>query len=175
MGYRVLVAAAVGVHFAFLAYGVFGGFLAWRWPRTIWLHAACALWLLFIVVFHGSCPLTWLEDRSREALGEPPRVGGFLDNHVAGIFYPHGREAAAQIVVALLVLTSWVGLAIRLARRRSGRRSADRRAEDGRAGHGQADRQADHGRADRQPDHRRAVRPSVDGWGGRDESEYRSR
>ncbi|WP_412752450.1 DUF2784 domain-containing protein [Krasilnikovia sp. M28-CT-15] len=125
MGYRILVVAAVGVHFAFLAYGVFGGFLAWRRPRTIWLHAACALWLLAIVVFDGLCPLTWLEDRGREALGEPPRVGGFLDNHVAGVFYPHGHEAAARLVVALIVLTSWVGLGVRLARRRAAQSAVD--------------------------------------------------
>jgi hypothetical protein len=118
VGYRFLLWFAVGAHFAFLAYGVFGGFLSWRWPRTIWLHLVCVLWLVAIVVFAWRCPLTWLEDDSRAHLGRPPRVGGFLDNHVAGVFYPHGQEAAARLIVGLIVLTSWVGLIVLRARRR---------------------------------------------------------
>jgi hypothetical protein len=118
VGYRFLLGFAVGAHFAFLAYGVFGGFLSWRWPRTIWLHLVCVLWLVAIVAFAWRCPLTWLEDRSRAHLGRPPPVGGFLDNHVAGVFYPHGQEAAARLIVALIVLASWVGLIVRQARRR---------------------------------------------------------
>ena len=123
MGYRLLLWFAVDAHFAFLAYGVFGGYLAWRWPRTIWLHLVCVLWLVAIVAFSGKCPLTWLEDRSRAGLGRPPRPGGFLANHVAGLFYPHGQEATARLVVALIVLVSWVGLAVVLARRRAALRA----------------------------------------------------
>jgi len=119
VGYRLLLWFAVGAHFAFLAYGVFGGFLAWRLPRTIWLHLACVAWLVAIVVFSWKCPLTWLEDSSRAHLGQPPRVGGFLDNHVAGVFYPHGQEAVARGIVALIVVTSWAGVIARQARRRS--------------------------------------------------------
>jgi Protein of Unknown function (DUF2784) len=118
VGYRLLIGPVVAAHFAFLAYGVFGGFLAWRRPRTVWLHAASALWLLVIVAFGLSCPLTWLEDRCRAGLGLPRLAGGFLDNHVAGVFYPHGQETAARLVVAALVLTSWIGLGVVLARRR---------------------------------------------------------
>jgi hypothetical protein len=118
VGCRLLLWFAVGAHFAFLAYGVFGGFLSWRWPRTIGLHLASALWLFAIVVFSWRCPLTWLEDRSRQRLGLAPRPGGFLANHVAGVFYPHGAERAAQLVAALIVLTSWVGLVVLLVRRR---------------------------------------------------------
>jgi hypothetical protein len=118
VGFRLLLWFAVGAHFAFLAYGVFGGFLSWRRPRTIGLHLASALWLFAIVAFSWRCPLTWLEDRSREHLGLPPRPGGFLNNHVAGVFYPHGYERAAQLVVAVIVLTSWIGLVVLLVRRR---------------------------------------------------------
>ncbi|MFI5491134.1 DUF2784 domain-containing protein [Actinoplanes sp. NPDC051859] len=112
MGYQLLIVLAVATHYAFIAFGVFGGFLAWRWPRLIWWQAADALWLFIIVVSNLYCPLTWIEDRSRERLGKPALDGGFLDNHVAGIFYPAGYERVAQIVVAVLVLTSWVGFAL---------------------------------------------------------------
>jgi hypothetical protein len=113
VGYRILIAAAVGAHFAFLAFGVFGGFLAWRWRRLIWLQVLSAAWLLIIVVAQLSCPLTWLEDRGRAGAGLPLREGGFLDNHVAGVFYPHGYEWAARITVAALIGISWLGFAWR--------------------------------------------------------------
>ena len=113
MGYRLLIAFAVGAHFAFLAFGIFGGFLAWRWRRLLWLQVISASWLLVIVVFGLYCPLTWIEDRGREGLGKAPLQGGFLDNHVAGVFYPHGYEWVAQIVVAVLILSSWAGLLLR--------------------------------------------------------------
>lgn len=114
MGYRLLIAVAVGGHFVFLAFAIFGGFLAWRWPRLIWLQAVCALWLLVIVAASLSCPLTWLEDRGRAGAGLTPLNGGFLDNHVAGVFYPHGYEWAAQLVVVAVIVTSWAGLVLRL-------------------------------------------------------------
>ncbi|MEV6595322.1 DUF2784 domain-containing protein [Actinoplanes sp. NPDC051346] len=112
MGYTLLIVAAVSAHYAFLAFGVFGGFVAWRWPRLIWVQAAAALWLLAVVVVGLECPLTWIEDRAREGRGQAPLASGFLDNHVAGIFYPHGFEWLAQIVVVALVLTSWIGFAL---------------------------------------------------------------
>jgi hypothetical protein len=127
MGYRLLIGFAVGAHFAFLAFGIFGGFLAWRRRRVIWVQAVAALWLLVIVVAKLYCPLTWIEDRGREGLGKPPLVGGFLDNHVAGVFYPHGYEWVAQIVVAVLILTSWAGFA--LLQRRDRLRKLDARAD----------------------------------------------
>ena len=115
MGYQIVIAAAVAAHFAFLAYAVFGGFLAWRWPRTIWLHLAGALWLVVVVAASLLCPLTWLEDRAREGAGLTP-TNGFLDHYVAGVFYPHGYEGAAQGVLAVIVLTSWAGVVLRAVR-----------------------------------------------------------
>jgi hypothetical protein len=130
VGYTLLILFAVGAHYAFLAFGIFGGFLAWRWPRLIWLQVAAALWLLVIVVAKLYCPLTWLQDRGREGLGRPPLQGGFLDNYAAGIFYPHGYEWVAQIVVAVLVVTSWTGFVLRQRRHRVGQLDARGDAAD---------------------------------------------
>jgi hypothetical protein len=116
VGYRVLVAAAVGVHFAFLAYVIFGGFLAWRWPRSIWLHLAGAGWLFLVVAAHLSCPLTWVEDRSRERAGMAPLPSGFISHYIEGVFFPTGRVQWAQGVVAAIVAVSWAGLLVRAVR-----------------------------------------------------------
>ena len=109
VGYRVIAYAAAGAHFAFLAFGVFGGFLAWRWPRLIRLQIAGAAWMLLVAVAGLGCPLTWIEDRARERAGMAPKPGGFLHNSVEGVFYPSGHQTAAMVVVAAVVLTSWAG------------------------------------------------------------------
>jgi hypothetical protein len=105
--------AAAATHFAFLAFGLLGGFLAWRWPRLIWLQVAGAAWLVLVVAASLMCPLTWIEDRARERAGMAPKPGGFLHNYVEGVFYPTGQQAAAMAVAAVVVLASWVGFWLR--------------------------------------------------------------
>jgi len=39
-----LAHATMVVHFIVLLYIGLGGFLAWRWPRTIFVHVFFALW-----------------------------------------------------------------------------------------------------------------------------------
>jgi hypothetical protein len=130
--YRAVADLAVAAHFAFLALGILGGFLAWRWPWLIWAQIAAATWLVLVVAASLPCPLTWVEDRAREHAGLPARPGGFLDNHVAGVFYPVGHERAAQIVAALVVLSSWAGLlVVRRRRRPAGSPSRSRRSAPG--------------------------------------------
>lgn len=115
---RVVVYAAMAAHYAFMAFGVFGGFLAWRWPRVIWFQLAGVTWMVLIVVAHLSCPLTWTEDRARERAGMAAEPGGFIAGHLAGVFFPHGHQAAAMVVAGLIVLASWVGF-VRIQRLRT--------------------------------------------------------
>ena len=44
MGYEWLVTLVLALHFAYVAYVVVGGFLAWRWPRAIWPHLVACAW-----------------------------------------------------------------------------------------------------------------------------------
>lgn len=132
--FEAVAYVAVGLHFAFLALGLLGGFAAWRWPRLIWFQVAAATWLVLVVAASLPCPLTWVEDRARANAGLPPHEGGFLDNHVAGVFYPHGQERAAQVVAALVVLSSWAGfVSARRRRRPADTPSRSRRRSPGRA------------------------------------------
>lgn len=116
MGYRWLALAVVGLHFAYLAYLLGGGFLAWRWPWTWLVHLLAAIWAALIVTTAVPCPLTAAQNWLREQGGQPPVTGGFIAHYVRGVFYPANQETAAQIVVGLLIAISWAGLAIRLAR-----------------------------------------------------------
>lgn len=117
--YRVLADAVVLAHFGFLLYLITGGFLAWRWPRTIGLHLLAAVWGTLIVTTGVPCPLTALQDELRETGGEGPlHGGGFISLYVRGTFYPTHQQTVAQALVALVVLASWGGL---IARHRAAR------------------------------------------------------
>lgn len=116
--YAIVVALTVAAHFAFVGYGVVGGFLALRWPKTIWLHALVVAYCVAIEIVDFVCPLTWLERWARVEAGMAPLGSdGFIDHYVTGVWYP---VAAEKLVLALglgAVVTSWI-LFARLIRRR---------------------------------------------------------
>ena len=113
--WRRLSDTLVSVHYGFLAYVALGGFLAWRWPRTILAHLPAVGWGAVIVTTKAPCPLTAVQNATRAQQGLPPLEGGFIDNYVRGRFYPSDRERTAQLVVAGVVFTSYVGLVRRAA------------------------------------------------------------
>ena len=124
--YRVLVAVTVAAHFAFVGYGVIGGFLALRWPRTIWLHAPVVIWCVAIEVIDFICPLTALERWARARAGMPPLPSdGFIDHYVTGVWYPVKYQYVVMALVLVVVVTSWMWFA--LMGRRTGGRATVRR------------------------------------------------
>lgn len=121
MGYRVLDIVVLAVHFAYLAFIVFGGFLAWRWPRVVWLHLAALAWAIGSVSIHYNCPLTSVEDALDRRAGGHPN-GQFVDRYVKGYVVPHGHDRAIQLAALALIVVSYAGFLMR--RRRSRRSSA---------------------------------------------------
>ena len=121
MLWRLLADGVALVHGAFLAYVVLGGLVALRWPRTLPLHLAAAVWGLLVIAASVRCPLTTAEDWLRVHGGETPLPGGFIDRYVEGVLYPASLTPLAQALVAALVLGSWAAL---LSRSRSRARAA---------------------------------------------------
>jgi Protein of Unknown function (DUF2784) len=109
MGYRVLVTVVLVVHFGYLAFVVFGGFLGWRWPRVFVAHFLAAAWGLAVVALHLDCPLTWLEDWARQRAGQTPPTRGFIDRYIEGVLYPARYTLLLQILAGLMVVGSWAG------------------------------------------------------------------
>jgi hypothetical protein len=118
MGYRLLADGVAGVHYAYLAYLLVGGFVAWRWPRTIALHAIAAVWAVLIIATPVPCPLTAAQNALRERGGQPPLRDTFINTYIRGTFYPAAYETETRVVVAGIVVASWVGFAVRMRRRR---------------------------------------------------------
>jgi hypothetical protein len=124
MLYSWLAIAVAGLHFAFLAYLVTGGYLAWRWPRSVALHILAAIWGFVVVAAGLPCPLTAAQNWLRRRAQEPVLTRSFLDTYVRGVFYPADHEQVVQGVVALLIVASWAALSWRYLGHSARRRTA---------------------------------------------------
>lgn len=103
MIYRVIAEATMAVHFLFLVYVTLGGFLAWRWPWTIWLHLACVLWGFSTVLVGIDCPLTYVENWARLKAGQAGLSTGFIDTYLEGVVYPEKYSVHLRFLVAIIV------------------------------------------------------------------------
>jgi len=118
VGWSELATVFLVLHFAFVAYVLLGGFLAWKWPRAIWFHLPAAAWGVALIAFGLNCPLTYAENWARVNAGQRGLERGFVDTYIEGVLYPERFVHVAQAVVAVVVLTSYVGFAVLAHRRR---------------------------------------------------------
>lgn len=111
--YGFLATATMVVHFVALLYIGLGGFLAWRWPRSIFLHVFFALWGIAINVLPISCPFTALEDWFRAKQGLGPLPGGFNEYYIYGEIVPRPLLPVVAIGAIVLLVVSYVGVWVR--------------------------------------------------------------
>lgn len=100
MPYGLLADAVVVLHLAFVAFAVGGGFLAWRWPRLLWLHVPALAWAAWIELSGGICPLTPLENALRHHAGEQGYAVGFIEHYLHPLLYPIGLTRETQWLLA---------------------------------------------------------------------------
>ena len=104
MLYRLLADLVVILHLAFVAFALFGGLLALKWKRIVWLHVPAALWAAAIEFGGWICPLTPLEIRLREQGGETGYSSDFIDYYILPLLYPTSLTREVQFVLGALVL-----------------------------------------------------------------------
>jgi hypothetical protein len=115
----VLAHATMVVHFIALLYIGLGGFLAWRWPKAIFVHIFFAIWGIAINTVPGlPCPLTALEDYFRGKQGLGPLPGGFNEYYIYDDLIPRGLLPVVAVVAVLLVVISYAGAYLLWKRRR---------------------------------------------------------
>ncbi len=84
----LLAGVTVVLHFAALLYIGLGGFLAWRWPKSIFVHVFFAVWGVAINTLPLNCPLTEVENYFRSLQGLGPLPGGFNEYYIYGHVIP---------------------------------------------------------------------------------------
>jgi hypothetical protein len=114
-----LADVTVVVHFAALVYIGLGGFLAWRWPKSIFVHVFFAAWGVAINTVPGlPCPLTTVEDHFRHQQGLGSLPGGFNEYYIYDDLIPRSLLPVVAVVAIALLVVSYVG-AFMLWRRRA--------------------------------------------------------
>jgi hypothetical protein len=103
MLYRWLADAVLLLHFAFVLFVVFGGLLAFRWPRVAYVHVPIALYGVTIELLGFVCPLTPLEIWLRRHGGQAGYEGGFIEHYITAALYPTGLTREIQYALAGLV------------------------------------------------------------------------
>jgi hypothetical protein len=105
-----LAAATMVVHFLALLYIGLGGFLAWRWPKAIFVHVFFAAWGVAINTVPGlACPLTALQDHFRSEQGLGPLPGGFNEYYIYGHLIPRASLPAVTVGALVVLIVSYVG------------------------------------------------------------------
>ncbi len=108
--YLLLADAVVLTHVGFVLFAVFGGLLAFRWRRVVWIHLLAVLWAALVEFSGWICPLTPLENWFREKAGEGGYRSDFIARYVFPVLYPEGLTRELQIALGISVLV--VNLAI---------------------------------------------------------------
>ncbi|MET4050060.1 hypothetical protein BJD99_17400 [Rhodococcus sp. 1163] len=119
MMFRALADITVAAHLAFVVYVVAGGFLAWRYRRTIWLHGVAVAWGFVSIVIGVDCPLTQLESWARVRSGESALPStGFIDYYLTGVIYPESMLGVVRFAAICAVAISWAGFVLLRSRSR---------------------------------------------------------
>jgi hypothetical protein len=121
MWYRAAADLVLVVHLLFIVFVVGGVFLAWRWPRVVWVHLPAMVYGALIEFVGFTCPLTPLQDYLLRRGGETGYRGGFISHYLIQVIYPAGLTRGIQIGLGFfVVLVAVVGYGGYL-RRRAGR------------------------------------------------------
>lgn len=110
MIFYVLFNLIVMVHFFYVLFVVFGGFLAIKWRSLVWIHVPAFLWAIFIECVGWVCPLTPLENWLREKGGIETYQAGFIEHYILPLLYPLELTRSLQIFLGLFVLTINLGI-----------------------------------------------------------------
>lgn len=104
VNYGRLAELVVVLHFCFVLFVLFGGVLALRWPKMVWVHLPAAAWGALISFAGWVCPLTPLEKWLRRQGGAAGYEGGFVEHYILPVLYPRGLTHEVQIALGLIVI-----------------------------------------------------------------------
>ena len=122
MAYRLLADIITLLHLAFVAFVLLGGFLVFRWRRSVWIHVPAVLWGAVVEWAGWVCPLTPLENWLRLKGDGRGYAGGFVEHYLVPVLYPEALTPGLQVVLGGLVIVVNLlvyGYVLRVRRRRA--------------------------------------------------------
>jgi Protein of Unknown function (DUF2784) len=119
MWYLIAADLVLVVHLLFIGFVVGGSFLAWRWPRLIWVQLPAMIYGVLVELVGFACPLTAVQNYLLRKGGQAGYRGGFISHYLIQAIYPPGLTRGIQIGLGLFVaLIAVVGYGGYLRRRR---------------------------------------------------------
>jgi hypothetical protein len=85
--YRWAADLTVVIHFAFILFVIFGGYLVRKRAWVKWLHLPALAYGFLIATFNWYCPLTLLELEFRRRAGLSFYEGGFISEYLNRLIY----------------------------------------------------------------------------------------
>lgn len=115
----VLASTTAAVHFLSLLYIGLGGFLGWKWPKSLFVHVFFAAWGFVVILARLPCPLTLVQDHFRHVQGKPSLPGGFNEYYIYGEIIPRESLHVVAVGAIVLLVVSYVGAYLRWRARRA--------------------------------------------------------
>jgi hypothetical protein len=97
MWYRIGADLVLAAHLLFIGFVVGGAFLAWRWPRIIWVQLPAMAYGALVEFVGFTCPLTSLQNYLLRRAGGSGYRGGFISHYLIQVIYPPGLIWGIQI------------------------------------------------------------------------------
>jgi hypothetical protein len=102
--YRIGADLVLVAHLLFIGFVVGGVFLAWRWPRIIWVQLPAMVYGALVEFVGFTCPLTSLQNYLLRRAGDSGYRGGFISHYLIQVIYPPGLTRGIQIGLGLFVV-----------------------------------------------------------------------
>ncbi|HWO99954.1 MAG TPA: DUF2784 domain-containing protein [Methylococcus sp.] len=110
MIFGLLADLLVLIHFGFILFVLFGGFLVPRFPRLLAFHLGAVAWGVVAELRHWICPLTPWEQWLRARAGQAGYEGDFIERYLVSLIYPSGLTPRIQVLLGLSALTLNLGI-----------------------------------------------------------------
>jgi Protein of Unknown function (DUF2784) len=94
----------LAAHLLFIGFVVGGSFLAWRWPRLIWVQLPAMVYGVLVELAGFACPLTALQNSLLRRGGQAGYQGGFISHYLIQVIYPPGLTRGIQVGLGLFVV-----------------------------------------------------------------------
>lgn len=104
MLFQLLADAVLLLHAAFVMFAMFGGLLAVRHPKIMWLHLPALLWGVVVQWADLICPLTPLENLLRLRGGDEPYAGAFIEHYVSMVLYPDALTIELRYLIGFVLI-----------------------------------------------------------------------